>query len=107
MGDGTMSSATFKDDWEGTGSMESFVSASNRLFSAMNNIKILLPPDYGGIEPTFTFKPDALEFDFGDMLIFALNNVEWNLTGDADFVSNTVEVINGKLVISVEANDIP
>lgn len=102
-----MSQPVFKDDFEGTGSMEKFVEASNLMFGALNNITFLMPPGYAGQEPSITFKPGGLEFDMGEMLIFTLNNVEWNLNGTAAFVSNTVEVIGGKLVISVEANSVP
>jgi len=104
MGDRTVSNAIFKDDFEGTGTMEDFVATLNRLFGAMNNINIIVPPDYAGSPPSMTFDAGKLTFNFGDALVFTLNNVEWNLTGDAVYVSNTVEVVNGKLVISVEAN---
>jgi len=102
-----MSSAAFKADWEGTGSMEKFIEEMNRLFSAMNNIKFFLPSGYDGVEPTMNFKANSLEFDFGEALIFTLNNVVFNLEGTADYVSNTAEIINGQLVITIEANDIP
>jgi len=48
--------------------------------------------------------PGKIEFDFGDALIFTLNNVVWNLTGTATFNTNTVEVSGGQLIISVDAD---
>jgi len=92
-----------KDKFVGTGSMKGFVKESNKLFSSLNNIEFILPTGYSGIEPTIRLEEDGLVFDFGDALIFTLNNVGWKLTGDATFVSNKVEVVNGKLVISVKA----
>jgi len=97
----------FKEDFKGTGSLKDFVDEANKLFSAANNIKVTMPVNYSGAEPTMAYDGTSLVFDMGDALIFTLNNVVWNLTGTADFVSHSVEVVNGQLVINVEADDIP
>lgn len=100
-----------KDDYEGSGSMEDFVADSNKVFSSINNAEVIVPQGYAGIEPTVSIQGEdddlSLVFDFGDALIFTLNNVVWNLTGTAAFVSNSVSVVNGRLMINVEANSIP
>jgi len=98
----------FKHDFEGTGTFVEFVSACNRLFEAMSNITVVMPVDYRGTEPTLVASTDGtITFDMGDALIFTTNNIDWELSGDATFESYSAEVVNGKLVISVEANNTP
>ena len=102
-----MAGIIFKSDFEGTGTMKKFVEDANMLFESMNNIKFIMPLEYAGQEPTITFKPGGLEFDMADMLIFVLSNAEFVFTGTATIASSSVEVVDGKLVISVEANNTP
>jgi hypothetical protein len=93
----------FKSDFIGTGNMAEFCAEANMLFSALNNIRFIMPSSYDGIEPHVEIKKDSIVFDFGQALIFTLNNVEWNFTGDADIGSYSASVVSGKLVINVEA----
>jgi hypothetical protein len=95
-----------KDDFVGTGPMINFCKEANALFSAVNNISFTLPSGYEGIEPRVYLEESRLVFDFGDALIFTLNNVVWNLTGSASFSSYTATVISGRLVISVNAESV-
>lgn len=94
----------YKGDFKGKGPMKKFVDESNLIFSALNNPKVLMPKEYVGIQPTLKFNEDSVVLDFGDALIFTTNNITWNLTGTATFVSRSASVINGKLSISVVAN---
>ena len=93
-----------KDDFVGTGSMKTFCEETNKLFKAVNNIEFTLPSNYKGIEPTVKIEDGRMLFDFGAALIFTLSNVQWRLTGSATFNSNSASVINGQLVISVDAD---
>jgi len=96
-----------KDSFKGTGTLKKFVDESNSAFSALNDIKVYMPQGYAGAEPTMQLSGDnkSIVFDMGDALIFTLNNVVWNFTGSADIDTMSAEVLNGKLVINVEAND--
>ena len=94
-----------KDNFVGSGNMESFCDETNKLFSAVNNPTFIMPTGYSGVEPTLEIKDDSLVFDFGDALIFTLENVSWRLTGSATFTSRSASVSNGKLQISVNANN--
>jgi hypothetical protein len=96
----------FIDTFEGRGTMVPFVDQVNEISRCMNNISVIMPTGYSGEEPTLTFKDGALVFDFGQALVFTLNNVKWVLTGSADFVSYSAQVENGKLVIRVHANSV-
>ncbi len=96
--------AKLKDTFNGTGSMKKFADETNKLFSAINNISFIMPSGYGGVEPTVELKDGKLVFDFGNMLIFTLDNVSWKFTGSASINSNKVQVVNGQLVISVDAD---
>ena len=95
-----------RDDFEGTGSFVRFVQECNKLFASLNNIRVFMPKGYKGVEPTLKLNGDdrGLTFDMGEALIFTLNNVEWNFSGDADIDDFSVRVEKGKLVINVEAN---
>jgi hypothetical protein len=93
-----------RSNFIGTGNMEEFCNETNKLFSAINNIQFQMPTGYAGVEPTVQVFDDRIVFDFGNALIFTLNNVVWNLTGSATFNSNTVGVSNGVLVINVDAD---
>lgn len=95
----------FRTDFQGTGNMEGFCEESNKLFAALNNVVFQMPSGYSGIEPTMRVEAGRIVFDFGECLVFTLNNVSWSLTGSANFISNSVEVVNGQLVISVVADD--
>ena len=96
--------AKLKDNFVGKGSMETFCNETNKLFKAVNNPKFIMPSGYSGAEPTLRIEGERLAFDFGEALIFTLNNVQWNLTGSATFNSYSVSVVNGQLVISVDAD---
>ena len=99
----------FKDDFKGTGNMRSFCDEANKLFAAMNNIDIVMPPEYSGPEPTLEFREGRLVFDFGSALIFTTENIDWDLTGDAgiSFDTYTADVVDGQLEITVEASYLP
>ena len=99
-----MPTGTFRSDYVGTGNMKTFCEESNKLFTALNNIVFIMPQGYNGTEPTASVQEGRVIFDFGSALIFTLNNVAWNLTGSATFNSYSVEVQNGQLVISVDAD---
>jgi hypothetical protein len=97
-----------RDNFEGTGSMVEFVKETNTLFSAVNNIKFIMPSGYLGVEPTVKVEPNSITFDFGQALIFTLNNVVWNFSGtgftepnNVVISSRTATVVNGKLTLSV------
>lgn len=100
------------DKFVGTGSMTEFVDETNKLFSAVNNMSIIVPNGYVGIEPTAYLEDGKIVFDFGDALIFTLNNVVWNFSGtsfvdpDKVTVSYSASVESGKLVISVVVNEV-
>ena len=95
---------TFKTDFNGTGSMKEFVDAMVLLLEAMNNIKVEMPPYYAGAPVTVKFEGSSLVFDFGDALIFSLQNVEWIFpSATAVIVENTAEVIGGQEVLTVNA----
>lgn len=93
-----------KDDFKGTGNMKRFCEESNKLFSALNNIQFKMPTGYVGIAPTARVEDARIVLDMGQALIFTLNNVEWDLTGSATFNSYSAQVVNGQLVISVDAD---
>jgi len=84
----------FRDDYIGTGNMEQFCEESNLLFAALNNVVFQMPSGYAGIEPSMRVEEDRIVFDFGNALIFTINNVVWD-NGDGD-----VAVINGQLHIA-------
>ena len=84
--------------------MTGFCEESNKLFAALNNITFKMPTGYSGIEPKAWVENGRIVFDFGQALIFTLNNVQWDLTGSATFNSNSAQVVNGQLVISVDAD---
>ena len=94
--------------YEGTGSMKGFVASSVALFKAINEAKVEVPKNYAGAEPTLSIKDSdkdpKLVLDMAEALLFTLNNVSWDLSGTATFVSTDVTVNNGKLIISVTAN---
>lgn len=100
-----------KQNFKGRGTLAKFAKETNSVMSAINNISIIVPSGYSGVEPTIKFedgeKGCSLIFDFGDALIFTLKNVSWSLSGTANFVSKSVSVDNGVLYINVVANDIP
>ncbi len=96
----------FKDDFVGTGSLKVFCEEADNLFSALNNIYVKVPKGYDGIAPILIVEDVRMVFDFGDALIFTLNNVSWNLTGTAAFTSSNAEVVDGQLLISVNAESI-
>ena len=95
---------SYKDDFKGTGNMKKFCDESNKLFSAMNNTDFIMPAGYSGISPSVRFEDNRIVFDFGQALVFTLNNVAWDLIGSATFNSTSATVINGQLVISVDAD---
>ena len=84
--------------------MRGFCEETNKLFAAMNNVVFIMPTGYAGVEPSIKFEDGQIAFDFGNALIFTLNNVQWDLTGSATFNSYSAEVVNGQLVISVDAD---
>ena len=94
--------------YEGTGSMKEFIASSVALFKSINEASVEVPAGYSGITPTLKIdggdKDPKLVLDMAEALLFTLNNVSWDLSGTATFASNTVEVRNGKLIISVVAN---
>lgn len=94
----------FRTDFKGTGNMKKFCEETNDLFAAINNIKFIMPFRYVGIPPSARAEKDRILFDFGEALIFTMNNVIFNLTGSATFNSYSAEVTNGQLVISVDAD---
>jgi len=94
---------TFKTDFKGTGTMKDFVSENVLLLEAMNNIKVTMPPYYSGAPVALRFDGSSLLLDFGDALVFSLQNVEWEFPGIAEIVSNTAEVTGGKQLITVDA----
>lgn len=96
-------SDVLKSYFKGTGSIKEFVKESNLLFSALNNIKFIMPAGYSGVYPSMEIKEGSLIFDFGDCLVFTTKNISWNLTGNAIFRSATAAVVNGVLQISVNA----
>ena len=96
----------FIDTFEGTGTMIPFVDQLNEISKCMNNISVIMPSGYKGVEPSLTFKDGALVFDFGQALVFTLNNVQWILTGSAVFGVPSAKVENGKLVIRVHADSV-
>lgn len=100
------------DKFAGTGSMVGFVEETNKLFSAINNMKIIVPNGYAGIEPTAYLEKGKIVFDFGEALIFTLNNVVWSFSGTSFTapakvtVSYSASVESGKLVIRVVVNEV-
>jgi len=84
----------FRVNFKGTGNMEKFCVESNRLFAAINNASFIMPSGYSGIEPSMRVEGGKLVFDFGDALIFTLNNVVW------DNGAGAVSVSNGQLHIA-------
>lgn len=94
-------------EYEGTGSLKDFVATSVELFKSINEARVEVPPGYSGTTPTITITggdDPKLTLDLADALLFTLNNVRWDLSGTATFASNEVAVVNGQLIISVEAN---
>jgi hypothetical protein len=71
-----------KNNFKGTGSLVEFVNSANALFSAINNVQVIVPKNYVGVEPTLKLNEDgeksSLVFDFGDALIFTENNISFN-----------------------------
>jgi hypothetical protein len=67
--------------------MEGFCVETNKLFAAMNNIQFHMPVGYAGIEPSMRIENGRMIFDFGDALIFTLNNVVWDNGGGSVYVS--------------------
>jgi hypothetical protein len=96
-----------KSDFIGKGSMKEFVEESNAAFSSLSNVSFTMPDGYSGIEPTVYIKDGRLTFDFGQSLIFTLNNVVWNVSGSADVPTKTADVDDGKLNLTVVANNKP
>ena len=101
---------SFNTDFIGTGTMKKFVAECVKAFSAMNDIKIIMPPNYSGAEPELKIENDdentKLVFDMAEALVFTLNNVQWNLSGSASFDSYSVEVVGGQLIINVSASSV-
>ena len=95
--------AVFQTGFSGTGSMKDFVLEVIRLLEAMNNIVVTMPPNYSGNPVTLEFEGTSLVFNFGDALVFTLENIEWEFPGIAEIVSNEAEVVDGKLEITVDA----
>ena len=93
-----------RSDFKGTGNMEGFCEETNKLFAALNNIVFKMPTGYVGVEPTARVEDERIVLDLGQALVFTLNNVAWDLTGSATFNSNSASVVNGQLVISVDAD---
>ncbi len=96
-------SKKWRDDFKGTGSMKKLTDEVNSFMNAMNNINVKMPRNYEGQPVSLAFIDNRLVLDFGDALVFSLNNVEWVFSGTANIVDFSAQVFNGRLVISVEA----
>lgn len=87
--------------------MKNFIAASVKVFKAINGASVEMPGGYSGATPTLSIqggdKNPMLVLDMQEALVFSLNNVTWSLTGGATYVSYSVQVVNGKLLISVVA----
>ena len=94
----------WKEDYKGTGSMEEFISDCVLLFTSLNNVNVIMPPNYSGNPVELVFEEGETKLNMADALIFSLDNVVWNFTGDADIDSYSAEVVGGQLQINVEAN---
>lgn len=88
----------FKDNWDGTGSMDEFVREANRLFKMMNNIKVIVPSDYSGTEPTLRFEGGKMIFEMNDALIFNYENLISYRTAGFEWFS-LASVYQGRLTI--------
>ena len=88
--------------------MTKFVDESNKLFRSLNNMKVIVPSEYEGVEPTLKLDKDnsGITLDMGEALVFTLNNVEWELDGPVNYTDNIVWVENGKLKIYVQAEEL-
>lgn len=96
-------SKIFKNNFIGTGSMKPFVDQYNELMTALNNISVVVPAGYAGNPPTLSFSGERFVFDFQDALIFTLNNIDFNLQGNVNYISATANVVAGRLQINVFA----
>jgi len=96
----------YKEDFEGLGTMKKFVDESANLFTALNGREVIMPPSYSGRPVSIEIEKDKLVLDFGDALVFSLNNVRWVLTGDVAYNYYSAEVVGGQLVITVNASSI-
>jgi len=90
--------------FKGAGSMVRFVEESNKVFSALENIEVLVGSKYKGAPPTFKLsRGKGLVFDMGDALIMDENNVVWDTSGTAVFTTLEALVFDGQLQITVRA----
>ena len=85
---------TYRSDFIGSGNMRGFCEETNKLFAAMNNVVFIMPTGYAGVEPSVKFKDDKIVFDFGNALIFTMENVVWDNGG------GSAQVYNGRLHIA-------
>ena len=98
-----------KENFKGTGSMESFVEQCNILFHAINNAGVEMPSGYAGKVPELSIQEGALVLDMKDAQVFSPANVKWSLTDNSssprsvNFDSFSATVVNGFLTIKVAA----
>lgn len=100
---------SLKDDFEGTGPMEEFAQETNKVFGALNEMIVIMPTGYEGETPTLRLRKGDTQIvlDMKDALVYTIDNVDWNLLGTAFYKSNTIEVIDGRLTITVLADIAP
>ena len=84
--------------FKGTGSLVGFVEQCNKLFKAFNNIKVLMPVGYAGVEPVLEVRDEGLVLDMGDALVFTLGSIDWTVDDNIKTYSAIVE--NGRLKIT-------
>lgn len=99
----------FKADFKGTGTFVGFVSELNKLFGALNNIKVIMPSGYAGKEPTFTFQEKEgagtnFVADFGQAHVFSVTNISWDVGTTGGATVTEAHVTNGRLYIYVRVH---
>lgn len=95
-----------KSDFKGNGPMKDFVDASNRVFAALTNARVDVPPGFEGTAPEFKLNEGkdsaSFELKMNDAVLLNRSKVYLRINGNPQPVGTySVYTSNGKLIIRV------
>ena len=100
----TESVVVMKRNFKGKGSMAGFVDSSNRVFAALSNMEVKVPPGFDGAEPVLKLRESddsaSFEFNMNDAIMLNTDAAVVSINGSATS-SFTLSVSNGRLIIDV------
>lgn len=95
-----------KTNFKGTGTLTDFVADSVTVFNALQNAEVIMPPNYGGTQPTLGIveTQGGAEFvlDMGNAVMVTENNIKVESTATGVTINDvSVTTSGGKIKVTV------